>query len=125
LLRAVFLFTILSASLSGIAIDGLIRKRGLHQGRRMVGVICFGLMALLILTAAESSIHWIVAACLIGAHFFLSPTVINSFSACVEMGGDRAGTVAGIMNFFGQSVAFIMSVFFGRLADLTASAEPG
>ena len=120
---AVFLLTILSSLLGGIVIDWLIRKRGLRAARRLVGTFCFGIMAVLVLISAETSSHSIVAACLIGAHFFLAPAVINSFSSCVEMGGERAGTIAGIMNFFGQSAAFLMSVFFGRIVDLTASFD--
>lgn len=37
--------------------------------------------------------------CLMAAHSFRFPNVINSFAACVEIGGDCAGTVVGIMNF--------------------------
>ncbi|HEV3327239.1 MAG TPA: MFS transporter, partial [Puia sp.] len=47
----------------------------------------------------------------------------NSFASCVEMGGDRAGTVAGIMNFVGQTGAFLMSIFFGRIVDLSGSFD--
>jgi len=120
---AVFLFTILSSLLGGIVSDRLIKKKGLKRARRTVGASTFGIMAVLVLISTETSSHRLVAICLIGAHFFLAPAVINSFSSCVEMGGDRAGTVAGIMNFFGQAGAFIMSIFFGKIVDLTSSFD--
>jgi MFS transporter, ACS family, glucarate transporter len=80
-------------------------------------------MALMVLISAESSNHFVIAVCLMSAHFFQSPNVINSFASCVEMGGDRAGTVAGIMNFVGQTGAFLMSIFFGRIVDLSGSFD--
>jgi ACS family glucarate transporter-like MFS transporter len=119
----VFLFTILSSGLGGIVSDRLIKKMGPKAARRIIGIVSFGIMAVLILISTKTTSHRIVAACLIGAHFFLSPAVMNSFSSCIEMGGDRAGTVAGIMNFFGQAGAFIMSIFFGKIVDLTSSFD--
>jgi len=62
--------------------------------------------------------YWLLA-----AHFFQPPIVTNSFASCVELGGDRAGTIAGIMNFVGQTGAFLMSIFFGRIVDLSGSFD--
>jgi ACS family glucarate transporter-like MFS transporter len=118
-----FVFATVSAFSSGFFSDWLIRRIGLRSARRLIGVVSFGLMAAAVLVSAKSSSHLVVAACLILAHFFQSPNVINSFASCVEMGGDRAGTVAGIMNFFGQAGAFIMSVFFGRIVDWSGSFD--
>jgi ACS family glucarate transporter-like MFS transporter len=81
------------------------------------------MMALLIFISAKSSNHLTVALCLISAYFFQPVTVNNSFSACVDIGGSRACTLAGIMNFFGQTGAFIMSIFFGRIVDFTHSFD--
>jgi sugar phosphate permease len=119
----VFLFSLISGALGGVVSDRISRKWGLRLTRRMIGTCCFGSMAVLVLISAKTSSHWIVAACLIGAHFFQSPAVMNSFSSCVEMGGSRAGTVAGIMNFVGQIGAFIMSIFFGKIVDHTSNFD--
>jgi sugar phosphate permease len=118
-----FVFATVSAFLSGFFSDWLIRKKGVKLARRLIGVVSFSLMAVMVLISARSSNHLVVALCLMGAHFFQSPNVINSFASCVEMGGDRAGTVAGIMNFFGQAGAFLMSIFFGRIVDFTGSFD--
>ena len=83
----------------------------------------YSMMALLVFLSAESSNHLTVSLCLLSAHFFMPFTVINSFSACVDIGGERACTLAGIMNFFGQTGAFIMSIFFGRIVDFTHSFD--
>ena len=80
-------------------------------------------MALLVFLSAESSNHLTVSLCLVSAHFFLPITVVNSFSVCVDIGGERACTLAGIMNFFGQAGAFVMSIFFGRIVDFTHSFD--
>ena len=118
-----FVFAMFSAFLSGLFSDWLIRRRGLRLARRLIGVVCSCLMAIFVLIAAESSNHLIVALSLLAAHFFQPPIVTNSFSSCVELGGDRAGTIAGIMNFFGQTAAFLMSVFFGKIVDLSGSFD--
>ena len=112
-----------SAFLSGFFSDWLIRKIGVRLARRLIGAVSFCLMAAAVLISAESSNHFVVAVCLISAHFFQSPNVINSFASCVEIGGDRAGTVAGIMNFVGQTGAFLMAIFFGRIVDLSGSFD--
>jgi cyanate permease len=65
----------------------------------------------------------IISFYLVGAHFFLSISVINSFSVCVDIGGDRACTIAGMMNFVGQMGAFAMSILFGKLVDITHNFE--
>ena len=48
-----------------------------------------------------------------------SPTA--SFSTCVDIGANRSGTVAAIMNFCGQMGAFFSSIAVGIIADLTHS----
>jgi hypothetical protein len=42
-----------------------------------------------------------------------------SFATCVDIGGSNAGTVAGVMNFFGQIGGFLLSISFGKIADLS------
>ena len=55
---------------------------------------------------------------LVAGHLFFSANGIASFATCVDIGGSSAGTVAGVMNFFGQMGGFLLSVSFGKLADL-------
>jgi ACS family glucarate transporter-like MFS transporter len=117
----VFIIGILSSFICGIFSDRLVRKKGLRVARRAIAISCFILMAGLILISAGTNDPLIVTVALISAHFFQAPAIITCFSTCVNMGGDRAATVAGIMNFFGQMGAFLMSVIFGKIVDLTHS----
>jgi len=103
-----FAFGIFAALLCGIVSDQLIKKIGLRISRRLVAMTCFTLMTILILISAEAVNHQVVAITLISAHFFVGAAVVTCFSTCVDIGGDRAATIAGIMNFVGQSGAFAM-----------------
>jgi ACS family glucarate transporter-like MFS transporter len=118
-----FIFGIISSFLAGFFSDWLIRRMGLRFSRRIIAMSCYAIMAILVFLSAKNSNHLAVSFCLISAHFFLPFAVITSFSACVDIGGEHACTIAGIMNFFGQSGAFLMSIFFGRIVDLTHSFD--
>jgi nitrate/nitrite transporter NarK len=41
----------------------------------------------------------------------------------VDIGGDRVSTLTGVMNFCGQTGAFLMSMVFGKIVDYTHSYE--
>jgi MFS transporter, ACS family, glucarate transporter len=118
-----FIFGIFSAFLTGILSDRLVKKNGLKFTRRLIAISCFILMASLILVSAETNNHQVVTMALIAAHFFLAPAIVTCFSTCVDIGGERASTIAGIMNFFGQAGAFSMSVIFGKIVDLSHSFD--
>ena len=60
----------------------------------------------------------VVVIMLVIGHLFFSANGIASFSTCVDIGGSNAGTVAGVMNFFGQMGGFLLSISFGKIADL-------
>jgi ACS family glucarate transporter-like MFS transporter len=42
----------------------------------------------------------------------------------VDIGGGRAATVSGIMNFCGQFTAFLFVLFFGKVVDALGFAIP-
>ena len=54
-------------------------------------------------------------------YFFMPVNGINYFSACVDIGRSKAGTVAGIMNFSGNMGAFFLAILFGKIVDVTHS----
>ncbi|HET7002299.1 MAG TPA: MFS transporter [Puia sp.] len=116
-----FIVGLLSAFLSGFVSDWLVKRKGVKMGRRIIGVSSMTLIAALILLTAITSNNTIVIASLIVAHFFYLPSVITSFSTCVDIGGDYAGTVAGVMNCFGQLGAFFMAIVFGKIVDVAHS----
>jgi MFS transporter, ACS family, glucarate transporter len=112
-----FLFGIAGAMLSGILNDFLVRKKGLRFGRRFVGAMALSISGLFLATTALASGNTILVICLLLSHFFYSFFPITAFSTCVDIGGSRAGTMAGIMNFAGQTGAFSLSILFGKIAD--------
>lgn len=120
---AVFFSGIAGALFSLLITDLLVRNFGLKAGRRMIGVSAMGMMGLLFLVTAFTPNKQVVVISLITAHFFYLPALIVSFSSCVDMGGENAGTVTGIMNFAGQMGSFVLAMYFGKIADLSHSFE--
>jgi len=116
-----FVISISSGIISGMLGDWFTKTRGLKFGRRAIGFFSLGMMALFFLITGVSENKSGVATCLVAAHFFLSPNVTMAFSTCVDIGGARAATVAGVMNFFRQIGAFFLGIFFGKMADATHS----
>lgn len=102
----------------GVVSDWLVRKRGLVFGRRFFGVLAQGGSCIFLLLACLISNNTVVVTMLVIGHLFFSANGIASFSTCVDIGGSNAGTVAGVMNFFGQMGGFLLSMSFGKIADV-------
>jgi len=117
----VFITGVVVALCVGLASDWLVKKRGLVFGRRLFGVLAQGGTCMALLFACLVSNNTIVAIALIVGHLFFAANGIVSFSTCVDIGGSNAGTVAGVMNFFGQMGGFLLSISFGKIADLANS----
>jgi MFS transporter, ACS family, glucarate transporter len=116
-----FVFGMAGAFLSGLSSDWLVKKRGLTFGRRFAGVLGLGIGGLFLLTTAITSNNYLAVTGLWGCYFCYSFFPIVAFSTCVDIGGSRAGTMAGLMNFAGQSGSFFLSVIFGKIADAAHS----
>lgn len=112
---------IVSAFIAGAVNDWLVKKRGARFGRRTIAISCFVIMATCMLLAGITTNNAAVVVLLIAANFFNGPCALTSFSACVDMGGNYAGTVTGIMNCVGQLGAFFMAIVFGKIVDVTHS----
>ncbi len=119
----VFSVGILGAFLAGFIGDSLVKKKGNSFARKIVAGVSFGIMALFIFLSAWVMNHTLVTICFVFAEFFLGIIVITCFSTCIDIGGDRVSTVTGFMNFFGQMGAFLMSIVFGKIVDLTHNYE--
>ena len=83
----------------------------------------FGMCGLLILLAALTQQNNIAAACLVGANWFYSFSVMSSYGVCADIGKNNSGTVTGAMNFAGQTGAFFLAIVFGKIADVTHNFE--
>ena len=114
----VFITGVVVVLLVGVVSDWLVKKRGLVFGRRIFGVLAQGGSCICLLLACLLSNNTIVAIMLIIGHLFFAANGIVSFATCVDIGGSNAGTVAGVMNFFGQMGGFLLSISFGKIADL-------
>ncbi len=107
----------------GFVSDWLVERRGLRFGRRIMGKIGFGMCCVLFLSAALTSQDYLAAACLIGANFFYSFSVMSSYAVCTDIGKNNSGTVTGAMNFAGQTGAFFLAIVFGKIAEITHSFQ--
>ena len=119
----IFLVGICGNLAGGAAGDYLVRKKGLKIGRRSVGIAGLGTCGLLIFLASIVSGQNMSALCLIGANFSFAFAVMSSYAVCADIGRNNCGTVTGSMNFFGQTGAFLLAIFFGRIADATHSLK--
>lgn len=112
---------IISALIFGVLNDRLVKKKGITIGRRSIAIFCFMIMALCMLLTGITKSNTAAVIFLIAANFFNGPCALTSFSACVDMGGNYAGTVTGIMSCVGQLGAFFMAIIFGKIVDMTHS----
>jgi len=119
----VFSVGIPAAFLFGMISDRLVKRKGNALARKSVALLSFTTMVLSVLISILSSNHYWVTGSFILADFSLVTIVLTCFSTCIDVGGDRVSTITGIMNFCGQSGAFIMSIIFGKLVDFTHSYE--
>ncbi|MDQ6843935.1 MAG: MFS transporter [Bacteroidota bacterium] len=118
---SLFIAGIIGALLAGFFGDWLVKRKSVRFSRRFIAMISSFIIGGLLLLTAVTTNNTIVVASLIIAHLFYLPIVVTSFSTCVDIGGNNAGTVAGIMNGFGQLGAFFMAIVFGKIVDATHS----
>lgn len=112
---------ILIVPLGGIFSDWLTRKKGLLFSRRSLGMTILGGTAVALLVVGLTSSNIVVAISLVIAYIFFPLNNTNNYSVCIDLGGNNAGAVAGVMNFTAQMGAFIMLILFGKLVNLTHS----
>ena len=105
----------------GFLSDYLVKKRGLKFGRRMVGIVSMGLSSFIVLFAALTKDNQTAAILLAVGMAFKDFTLPVAFATCIDIGRNRAGLVAGAMNFAGQLGAFFLAIAFGKIVDSTGN----
>jgi ACS family glucarate transporter-like MFS transporter len=106
---------------AGFLNDWLVKRKGLKFGRRLLGMLPLSIFGLCFLIAGITANNFVALTSLFLGMLFYPSSPTASFSTCVDIGANRSGTVAGIMNFCGQMGAFFSSIAVGIIADLTHS----
>jgi MFS family permease len=101
--------------LGGLAGDWMVKRHGLRNGRRWIGVA--GLVAAaLFLTAAifapGGNLALVFLSCAYGGILFQQPTLS---ALCLDVGRKNAGAVFGFMNTAGNAASALSAVIFGYL----------
>ena len=80
-----------------------------------MGIVGMGASSLVILLAATTTDNPTAAVLIAMGMGFKDLTLPVAFAVCIDVGGNKSGTVAGAMNMFGQLGAVMMGVVFGYI----------
>jgi len=101
----------------GFASQALVRRLGLKWGRRSIGLVGLGTAALCTVAVLVTE-QWLLALILMsliyGGVTFQQPTM---FAVCLDISGEYAGAVTGVMNTAAQTASFVSSLAFGYLVE--------
>jgi len=101
----------------GFASQALVRRLGLKWGRRSIGLVGLGTAALCTVAVLVTE-QWLLALILMsliyGGVTFQQPTM---FAVCLDISGEYAGAVTGMMNTAAQTASFVSSLAFGYLVE--------
>jgi len=105
----------------GVLGDSLVKKKGLKFGRRAIGMSSLGLNSVLFLIEATTQNRTILVGCFIAGFACQLIFGAAAFGVCIDVGGNHAGRVSGVMNCIGQIGAFFLAIVFGKIVDATTS----
>ena len=115
----IFVPAIVISLVVGVLGDRLVKKRGLKFGRRSIAMAALGLNCLLFLTEATTQNDTVLIACLLTGFGCQLVFGAAAFGVCIDVGGNHAGAVSGLMNCIGQVGAFFLAIVFGKIVDST------
>lgn len=118
-----FLLAAGGSLLGGLTSDALVKRLGLKWGRRAVGLI--GLTASAgFIVAALLTTDKVACVVLLGLAYASSDFMLPvAWAVCLDIAGEHAGTVSGMMNTAGQLGSFLSSVAFGYAVAALGSYE--
>ena len=115
----IFVLAVVTSLAAGVFSDWLVQKRGLKFGRRSMGMFSLGLNGILFLIEATTHSNTLLIACFITGFACQLILGVAAFGVCIDVAGNHAGTVSGLMNCIGQLGAFCVGIVFGRIVDAT------
>jgi predicted MFS family arabinose efflux permease len=107
----------------GFLSDRMVAAYGVKTARRLVGSSALVVSALLLLLMSLTRNHAAIVAFSslgFGVADLMLPT---AWALCLDVGGDHAGLVTGVMNSAGQFGGFVCSVLFGYVVQATGSYQ--
>ena len=114
---SVFIAGIFGSVISGWLSDWLVKRKGLRFGRRVIGATALGALAISFFVEAITTSNTVVVIALLIGYLIFSSNGLVATSVCIDIGCERAGTAAAIVNFFGQMGSFFLGIVFGKLVD--------
>jgi ACS family glucarate transporter-like MFS transporter len=116
-----FLFGAGGNLLGGYLSDSLVQKHGLKRGRRLLGSVALAVSGALVF--ATALIHGKLAAiALLPVAFGIMDLMLPSaWAVCLDVGGEHAGAVSGVMNTAGLCGGFVCTLLFGYAVKLTGN----
>jgi ACS family glucarate transporter-like MFS transporter len=109
--------------MGGVASDRLVRRFGAKWGRRSLGIVGLGsacLFTIATMMTRQPLLTVILLAFVYGTITFQQSGV---FGACLDMGGNHAGAVIGLMNTSAQAGGFLSSVAYGYIVTRFGSYD--
>jgi sugar phosphate permease len=117
----IFVPAIATSLAAGVFSDWLVKRKGLKFGRRSLGMASLGLNGILFLLEATIHNNTILVVCFIAGFACQLILGIAAFGVCIDVSGNHAGAVSGLMNCIGQLGAFGVGIVFGKIVDVTQS----
>jgi MFS family permease len=101
----------------GLAGDWMVRRHGLRNGRRWLGVAGLGAAALFLaaaIVAPSGNVALVFLSCAYGGILFQQPIIS---AVCLDVGRTHAGAVFGFMNTAGNAASALSAVVFGYMVS--------
>jgi len=114
----VYIAGALGAFIMGFVSDWLVKKRGLKFGRRSVGTTVLSIGAVMFFCMGITTSLTLSVFCLVAGYFFIYSNTVPAFSTCIDIGDNKVGSVAGIMNTIGQTSAVLLGLVVGSLSNI-------
>jgi predicted MFS family arabinose efflux permease len=105
----------------GIAVDGIVRRGGGQNGRRLLGGGAFLMAAVLLVGALRTNVPWIAASFTALSCLAAQSAQPLWWSCAIGISGRHVGALFGLMNMMGVVGAMSSQYLVGALADLMAA----